>query len=538
MVVKRGRVPTMALALSAAVMSALGPVVAARAEFANPHGVAVIIGNKTYRTERVPEVEYAHRDAEAFRRFVLDVLGFDPGNVIDLRDATQAQMEDAFGNERSHEGRVWRYLHPRHGSDVVVYYSGHGVPGLDDGRGYLLPVNAHPDSVKINGYPIDVLYANLGKLDAANSVRVYLDACFSGDSDRGMLIHSASPVYVQASLPAAAEKRLTVLAAASGSEVASWDEESAHGLFTHHLLDALYGAADADGDGRVTAAETKTYLDDTMTIAARRSFGRHQNASLNGVVGAVLARVDAGAAFPTRPALDDAGSDANAQTRKTGRPDAADAAGAPSPAPAVTAEAEEKSLGLTHAQRVLVQHGLASLGHDIGAADGVLGRRTRAGLIVYQRMKGISETGYLTEELRDALVVLGEERRAEAEARRKAQQEAAKHKAEERPTFRDSLDSIAGLDTHGFPAPMISNVAGRTALDANGDGCYESGVVFDIPEAVFPITAGPGSHRRVLHEHEQVSSSLAQRRDDRGGLSSRRRTRRARWLFRPSGHAP
>ena len=56
--------------------------------------------------------------------------------------------------------------------------------------------------------------------------------------------------------------------------------------------------------------------------------------------------------------------------------------------------------------------------------------------------------------------------------------------------YSNSLDSIAGLDTHGNPAPMISTVAGRTALDPNGDGCYDSGVVFDIPKAVFPITAG------------------------------------------------
>ena len=71
------------------------------AEFANPYGVAVIIGNRSYAHERVPEVAYAHRDAEAFRRFVLEVLGFDPENVIDLRDATQAEMETAFDNERS-----------------------------------------------------------------------------------------------------------------------------------------------------------------------------------------------------------------------------------------------------------------------------------------------------------------------------------------------------------------------------------------------------------------------------------------------------
>ena len=107
----------------------------------------------------------------------MDVLGYDEANIIELLDASQAQLETTFGNERSHEGTLWRYLHPR-GSDVVVYYSGHGVPGLNDRRGYLLPRNAHPDTAEINGYPIDVLYENLGKLADARSVTVYLDACF------------------------------------------------------------------------------------------------------------------------------------------------------------------------------------------------------------------------------------------------------------------------------------------------------------------------------------------------------------------------
>ena len=416
------------VAAAVTVAAMFAPLSLARAEFANPHGVAVIIGNKTYRTERVPEVDFAHRDAEAFRRFVLDVLGFDPGNVIDLRDATQAQMEDAFGNERSHEGRVWRYLHPRHGSDVVVYYSGHGVPGLDDGRGYLLPVDADPDSAKINGYPLDVLYANLGKLEAAKSARLYLDACFSGESDRGMLIRSASPVYVQASLPAAVADKLTVLAAASGEEVASWDEEAGHGLFTHHLLDALYGKGDLDGDGQVTAAEAKTYLDDTMTIAARRAYGRHQNANLNGAVGIVLARAEAGGAFPPRPGLGDSGADDRGAVTE-GKGGAHGRAAAEPPAPptlVATPESEEKSLGLTHAQRVQVQRGLASLGHDVGVVDGVFGRRTRAGLSAWQRQKGLAETGYLTDELRDALIA-----RAEAQARGRQREEEARQ-AEER----------------------------------------------------------------------------------------------------------
>lgn len=257
------------------------------------HSVAVVIGNKTYQG-RIPDVAYAHRDADAMKAYLTQVLGYREGNIIDLRDATQAQMTSAFGNRVSHEGELWGYVRPGK-SHVTVFYSGHGVPGLKDGRGYLLPVNANPDTPEINGYPVDVLYENLAKLEAA-SVTVYLDACFSGESGGGMLIRSASPVFVQAALPQTAGG-LTVLTAASADQVASWDEENQHGLFTYHLLQALQGEADKEpfgnGDGRVTTAEAKTYLDEEMSYVARRRFQRKQTASVQGAGDALLGVVPA-----------------------------------------------------------------------------------------------------------------------------------------------------------------------------------------------------------------------------------------------------
>ena len=271
----------------------------AYAEVRNPDGVAVIISNKDYQHEKVGDVSYADRDATAFKAYVIDVLGFDPENIIERRDATQADLTSVFGSERDHQGFLWRYLDPAGNSDVVVFYSGHGVPGLKDRRGYLLPVDTHPDTAELNGYPIDLLYENLGKLHEARTISVFLEACFSGESARGMLVSSASPVYVTAELPEVAGEKLTVLTAASGTELATWDEEARHGMFTNHLLDALYGQADADGDARVTAGEVVEYLNRHMTRAARRLFGRHQNASLNGLPSVVLSSAEEGA-FPQR----------------------------------------------------------------------------------------------------------------------------------------------------------------------------------------------------------------------------------------------
>ena len=287
------------LAVCALLMS-LGAPVAGAVE--NRDGVAVIIGNRTYASS-VPAVKYAFNDAEAIKRLVTGSLGYRAGNVIDLRDATYAQLRAVFGNETTPEGKLFQFVRPGR-SDVVVFYSGHGVPGLKDKRGYILPVDADPDNPELNGYPLDLLFDNLAKIEA-RSVTVFIDACFSGASDGGMLIESASPVFIKGTVPVATGA-MTVITAAQGSQLASWDHEARHGLFTEHLLQAFYGKADGksygNGDGRITAREIKAYLDDEMTYAARRRYNRHQKSSLMGPEDRVLATYAPGQ-FPERPSL-------------------------------------------------------------------------------------------------------------------------------------------------------------------------------------------------------------------------------------------
>jgi hypothetical protein len=259
----------------------------------NKRAVAVVIGNKDY-AGRIPDVDFALNDADAFKSFVMDVLGYDAENIIDLRDATQAQMMSAFGNRETHEGDLWRYLDPKGRSDVIVFYSGHGVPGLKDKRGYLLPVDANPNAPEINGYPVDVLFANLNKLKT-KSVSVFLDACFSGDSEKGMLVRATSGISIAPKLPAKISTGMTIITAAQGDQVASWDFKAKHGLFTKHLLDALYGAADKDdvgnNDDKIVLSEVSDYLVDYMTRAARRTYGRHQIAWVTGDKTTILANV-------------------------------------------------------------------------------------------------------------------------------------------------------------------------------------------------------------------------------------------------------
>ena len=210
---------------------------------------------------------------------------------------------------------------------------------------------------------------------------------------------------------------MTVLTAASGKEVASWDKKARHGLFTRHLLDALYGDGDADGDSRVTAKEVKAYLDGYMTRAAWLQHEREQNATVLGAPGLVLASAPPGG-FPERPSLGGG--------TKTGKKEETKVAKVPKLA------AGEKEPAIGRKKRKLVQRGLASLGLYAGFMDGAFGPKTSGAIRSWQKAKGYGETGRLTKEQADALVAVGDEAEKRAAHERVAREkEATERRARE-----------------------------------------------------------------------------------------------------------
>ena len=458
------------LAFPLAALAALVPCVPAGAEVTNPHGLAVIIGNRSYSD--VPPVDFAHRDAAAFRHYVVDVLGFAPKNVIHIEDATRRRMLNVFGSPHATmsdlQARLYK-LAPEGGSDVVVYYSGHGLPGREGGAA-LLPADVPPHEALSESYPLDLLYEKLGALQGAKTVRVFLEACFSGGSDGGRLV-DAAPVYQEPAYPESVTDNMVILTAVTGTQLATWDASVGHGLFTHHLLDALYGKADADGDGDVTAREAQAYLDRHMRADAWLLNRREQNAVLTAprLAGLTLASAGVGGEFPQRPELSEAESKA-ANVTETPPPveEVKETAAAPSP------EEVERALGLTHGQRELVQHGLVSLGYEIGRVDGVLGARSRAGIRAYQTGKGLEATGRLTAQVSEALQALG---RQHEERVRAAERERREQARLERERLAREKAERERLERERRERERASREPGRRFRDCEGTWCPDLVVV-------------------------------------------------------------
>jgi hypothetical protein len=238
-----------------------------------PDDVAVIIGNSDYSDGKdIPNVTPAYADAAGIKNYVTQALGIAEDNIIYLKDATQTDLVGTFGNKDNHKGRLFRYL-TQNKSNVFVFYSGHGAPG-DGDTNYLVPTDAEASLIDLNGYSLKTLYQNLSKLPA-ESVTVVLEACFSGASAAGTVINNASPVYLKAK-DTGTPSNITVIAAGAANQIASWETDKSHGLFTKYFLKGMSGEADNDNDSKVSWDELRTYLAKTVTRSAMRNYGREQ----------------------------------------------------------------------------------------------------------------------------------------------------------------------------------------------------------------------------------------------------------------------
>jgi len=142
-------------------------------------------------------------------------------------------------------------------------------------------VDCDPSLVRFNGYAINTLYDNLSKIPY-RSLTVVIDACFSGQSDRGTLTPQASIVRIRSNNSVLKDPKAMVFTAATGAQVASWYPEQSHGLFTYYFLKGLQGEANANRDRELTLGELRAYLDQEVPYMARRLRNRDQNPEVYG----------------------------------------------------------------------------------------------------------------------------------------------------------------------------------------------------------------------------------------------------------------
>jgi hypothetical protein len=102
----------------------------------------------------------------------------------------------------------------------------------------------------------------------ARRLVIFMDACYAGGvAQRG----ARDLAIISSPYERLAEGEGRLVIAASRPNQRSWEDESlGHGIFTHHLLEALSGGADENDDGCVSIMDVYKYLEQQVPRSARR----------------------------------------------------------------------------------------------------------------------------------------------------------------------------------------------------------------------------------------------------------------------------
>ena len=228
----------------------------------NENGICVIFGIEKYKY--APKATYADHDASIFYKYAKSVFGIPERNIY-LRTnegATKGEFDKVFGKNGWLSRRIEKGK-----ADVIIYFSGHGAPDFKAKKQYLIPYDIDPNYPQ-TAYSIDNIYRALSDLDA-NSVTVFLDACFSGVSrEEEMLLANARPIVIQTKNPIVF-KNITVFTASTGAQISSGYDSKRHGLFTYFLLKGLRGDADSDKNNKTTVKELFNYVNQNVRTQAK-----------------------------------------------------------------------------------------------------------------------------------------------------------------------------------------------------------------------------------------------------------------------------
>ncbi len=276
----------------------------------NEGDIAVVIGNEAY-LNGLPANQNGLSDAEAVRALLVDKLGYRAENIIDLRNATLADLHRIFGDsDRLPDGRTRaeaglppgapgelrdRLADRAEDSDVFIYASSHGMASTGTNLPYLMPVDGRTDDLAASALPLSELYESLGRLGTRTTMLV-LEANF-GQTLSDFISPPNLPAIEVSLDPATPVPGLAVFKASDRDQRTLEDPEYGIGLFTRYLIEGLAGAADAaplgNADQRIDTVELFIFTADMVRTAARKSFGLEQKPLLARVDNLVVGRLAA-----------------------------------------------------------------------------------------------------------------------------------------------------------------------------------------------------------------------------------------------------
>lgn len=220
---------------------------------------AVVVGSNAGATGR-PALWFAEKDAEGFRRVLVELGEFPSANVQLLEAPGAARIRQAIA---SADAAIERARAAGEHPLFVFYFSGHASSGgIELGAERL---------------PFDELRALVTATRADAKVAI-VDACEAGLLTQ---VKGATPApALDFALPAPEAVQGTAFIASTAVGESAQESAAIGGsFFTHHLEVAMRGAGDADGDGLVTLGEAFRYTSSQTLAGTLATFAGGQHAT-------------------------------------------------------------------------------------------------------------------------------------------------------------------------------------------------------------------------------------------------------------------
>jgi hypothetical protein len=215
---------------------------------------AIVVGNNAGQPPEVA-LSYAETDAERMASALESVGGVRPENLVLLRG------QDAGTLRRTLIAINDRVRAAGRGSVLIVYYSGHSDA---------LALHLGATSLELSELE------QLVRGSAAGFRLLIVDACRSGALTHVKGGTPVAPFEVRVDERVAGEGAV-FLTSSSASEDSQESDEIKGSFFTHALISGLLGAADANGDGRVTLDEAYRYAYEATLRASSRTLSGVQH---------------------------------------------------------------------------------------------------------------------------------------------------------------------------------------------------------------------------------------------------------------------
>jgi hypothetical protein len=225
---------------------------------------ALIVGVNTSVDPGTPTLHYADDDAARYvdlfrslgaRTYVLTRLDDDSRPLYPQIAAEALMPVRAELNRAATALKHDVELAKRRGIRTILYfvYAGHG--NVREGRGYITLEDARLDGPALDDGVVDAIGADQTHfiVDACDSYFLALGRGPGGERREAHGFASADGLRVRDSVG-------LLLSTSSARQSHEWSGFQA-GVFSHEVRSALYGAADADGDGQVSYREVSAFVD-------------------------------------------------------------------------------------------------------------------------------------------------------------------------------------------------------------------------------------------------------------------------------------